>query len=169
MSMYLKMPAPLCRSQLRLSGRSGVRMVLGAALVLLLGCENARDATPMSDAADSPPAQAPAGPGAAGDPEHAAGTDAEGEAGAGDDAMAVLVRCRMPRPEVCTREFRPVCALRDTGMRCESPPCIDATEWVTRPNACDACTDPRVIGHRPGACDAEGPEPKTVPRTMLDY
>ena len=76
-----------------------------------------------------------------------------------------MVRCAEPRPEVCTREYRPVCALRDTGKRCLAPPCEGATEWVTRPNACDACTDPKVIGHRPGACDAEGARP----RTMLDY
>jgi hypothetical protein len=75
------------------------------------------------------------------------------------------VECTEPRPEVCTQEFRPVCALRDTGVRCVTKPCEGATERVTKPNGCDACSDPAVIGHRPGACDADGP----AGRTMLDY
>jgi hypothetical protein len=75
-----------------------------------------------------------------------------------------LVTCGDVRPEMCTREYRPVCALRDTGVRCVAAPCDEATEWVTRPNACDACADPAVIGHRPGDCAAvEAP-----PRAPLD-
>jgi hypothetical protein len=46
------------------------------------------------------------------------------------------------RPSVCTREYRPVCARRRNGER------------RTYPNGCEACLDPSVLDHRPGACPA---------------
>ena len=61
------------------------------------------------------------------------------------------VACTSPRPEVCTREYRPVCAQRDTGVRCVTAPCPSA-EAVTMPNACSACSDAKVIGYVPDAC-----------------
>ena len=61
--------------------------------------------------------------------------------------------CEDPRPEMCTREYRPVCALRDTGVRCVTEPC-DNTEQKTYGNACDACADPAVISYTEGACEA---------------
>lgn len=64
-----------------------------------------------------------------------------------------LTACTDPRPEMCTREYRPVCAVRDTGIRCITTPC-DSTEEKTYGNACDACSDPKVHGHRPGECPA---------------
>jgi hypothetical protein len=63
-----------------------------------------------------------------------------------------LTVCTDPRPEMCTREYMPVCGSRDTGIRCVTTPCPSA-EWKTYGNACDACSDPKVIGHRPGACE----------------
>ena len=67
--------------------------------------------------------------------------------------------CSDPRPEVCTREYRPVCADRVVE---------DArVEQVTRPNACEACRDSDVRGHRPGACEAPG-EPAAAGRTRID-
>ena len=59
--------------------------------------------------------------------------------------------CEEPRPAVCTREYRPVCGLRDAGIRCVTAPC-DSTEWRTYGNACDACADPAVYGYTPGEC-----------------
>jgi hypothetical protein len=61
------------------------------------------------------------------------------------------VACRMPRPEICTREYRPVCARVDTGKRCVTTPCDSSVE-ETRPTGCTACADPKVLGYRPGAC-----------------
>lgn len=66
-------------------------------------------------------------------------------------AESVYIACSDPRPEICTREFVPVCASRDTGIRCVTTPC-DSSEWVTSSNACTACSDPLVYGHRAGAC-----------------
>ncbi len=68
------------------------------------------------------------------------------------DISDIETRCGDPRPEMCTREYRPVCALRDTGVRCVTTPC-PSTEWKTYGNACDACADADVIGHLPGACE----------------
>jgi hypothetical protein len=61
--------------------------------------------------------------------------------------------CEAPRPDVCTREFRPVCAQRDTGTRCVTTPC-DSIEAVDAGNACTACSDPAVYGYYPGRCEA---------------
>lgn len=62
-----------------------------------------------------------------------------------------LTQCRDPRPQMCTREYKPVCASRDTGVRCVTTPC-PSTEWRTYGNACDACSDHKVSGYREGAC-----------------
>jgi hypothetical protein len=52
---------------------------------------------------------------------------------------------------MCTREYLPVCASRDTGVRCVKEPC-PSSEWKTYGNACDACSDAKVIGYIKGAC-----------------
>jgi hypothetical protein len=65
------------------------------------------------------------------------------------------VECVVPRPEACTRDYRPVCGLRDTGIRCVTEPC-DSWETRTYGNACSACADGSVYGWRPGECEVEG-------------
>jgi len=65
------------------------------------------------------------------------------------------VECVVPRPQRCTRELLPVCALRDTGVRCVTAPC-PSWERKTFSNACTACADPGVYGWQPGACEEEG-------------
>ncbi len=51
-----------------------------------------------------------------------------------------LTQCVDPRPEICTREYRPVCGVsEDESMK-------------TYGNACDACSNQDVTGHRPGTC-----------------
>jgi len=64
------------------------------------------------------------------------------------------VACLDPRSSICTQDYRPVCGLRDTGIRCVTTPC-DSTEWKTYSNACTACSDPSVERYRPGACEAD--------------
>ena len=69
-------------------------------------------------------------------------------AGAGHSTAAVsagsaneMVACTEPRPEVCTQDYQPVCAvLRDGSLR-------------TYSNGCSACSDPAVTGYREGACE----------------
>lgn len=65
------------------------------------------------------------------------------------------VECVVPRPEICTKEWRPVCGLRDTGVRCVTTPC-PSWETKTYGNACAACADVDVYGWRPGECEREG-------------
>ncbi len=65
-----------------------------------------------------------------------------------------LTTCSDPRREMCTREYRPVCAEVDTGVRCIKAPC-PSTEKKTYSNACTACADKKVMSHRPGACKAQ--------------
>ena len=49
--------------------------------------------------------------------------------------------CPEPRPQICTREYRPVCAqMRDGSFR-------------TYPTGCTSCADPDVVGYRGGACE----------------
>lgn len=62
--------------------------------------------------------------------------------------------CSEPRGEICTFEYNPVCALRDTGVRCVQAPC-PSFEWKTYSNPCTACADPQVAGYRHDACEAE--------------
>ena len=63
----------------------------------------------------------------------------------------VAKHCESPRPEICTKEYRPVCATKDTGIRCVTTPC-PSIEEVTKSNACTACADEKVTSYVPGAC-----------------
>ena len=51
------------------------------------------------------------------------------------------VACEDPRPEVCTMDYRPVCAVHADGS------------LATASNACVACSDPSVVGYRTGPCE----------------
>jgi hypothetical protein len=55
-------------------------------------------------------------------------------------ADPILTQCVDPRPQVCTREYRPACGESEDGST------------KTYGNACTACSDPAVVGHRPGEC-----------------
>ena len=52
-----------------------------------------------------------------------------------------MVACKEPRPQVCTQDYRPVCAVRQDGS------------FKTYSNGCGACSDPSVNGYREGACE----------------
>jgi len=51
-----------------------------------------------------------------------------------------LTLCPEPRPEVCTMEYRVVCAQMQDGSFREFS------------NGCSSCTDPNVVGYRDGSC-----------------
>jgi hypothetical protein len=72
-------------------------------------------------------------------------------------ATPAFTACPSPRPELCTREYHPVCA------RLAQEP----ERWVTRSNACVACSDPAVEGHRPGPCETDASE--GAARQRLEY
>gem|GEM_PF-766095 len=71
--------------------------------------------------------------------------------------VATNHECPESRAQICTREYRPVCAIRDNGVRCVTTPC-PSTEWVTYPNACSACADASVYSYAPGACPNTDPD-----------
>ncbi len=57
------------------------------------------------------------------------------------DNTESLTFCQEPRPQVCTMDYRPVCAeLKEGGSK-------------TYSNGCGSCTDPKVVGYRDGACE----------------
>lgn len=56
-------------------------------------------------------------------------------------AEPALTACEDPRPQICTANYDPVCGRRDDGSD------------KTYANACAACAEPAVTGHRPGACE----------------
>ena len=48
--------------------------------------------------------------------------------------------CTDPRPEICTMDYRPVCATKTDGSQ------------ATYANGCGACSDPAVVEYREDAC-----------------
>ena len=50
--------------------------------------------------------------------------------------------CVEPRPQICTREYDPVCARRSDGS------------WQTLSTGCTACSDEQVVGFRESACES---------------
>jgi alkaline phosphatase D len=51
------------------------------------------------------------------------------------------VPCPEPRLQVCTQDYRPVCAVRQDGS------------YKTYANGCSACSDPEVTGYLEGTCE----------------
>jgi hypothetical protein len=51
-----------------------------------------------------------------------------------------LILCEEPRPQICTREYDPVCATLKDGTT------------VTGSTGCTSCSDPEVVGYKKGAC-----------------
>jgi hypothetical protein len=62
-------------------------------------------------------------------------------AGEAVSSVPGLTACEDPRPQVCTLQYQPVCGFASAG------------EFKTYSNACSACSDQKVTGHRPGACE----------------
>ena len=51
-----------------------------------------------------------------------------------------LILCEEPRPQICTREYNPVCGTLQDGST------------KTGSTGCTSCSDPEVIGYMMGAC-----------------
>ena len=61
--------------------------------------------------------------------------------GEGATADPELTACTDPRSQVCTAQYDPVCGY------------LGGDNPKTFSNACMACADAGVSGHRPGACE----------------
>ena len=70
-----------------------------------------------------------------------------------DQIPLKAVQCADPRPQICTMDYTPVCATRDSGSHCATTAC-EPTETATYANACMACADPAVRYHLPAACES---------------
>lgn len=66
-----------------------------------------------------------------------------------------VIQCGDSRPQMCTREYNPVCATKLTGVQCVTTPC-PSTEELTYATGCTACADTKVIHYRQGSCDDTG-------------
>jgi len=62
------------------------------------------------------------------------------------ETKPAMEQCTEPRPEVCTMDYTPVCALRTVSGK---------EQWKTYANACTACSDAAVTGYRENACPAD--------------
>jgi hypothetical protein len=51
-----------------------------------------------------------------------------------------IILCEEPRPQICTREYDPVCATLQDGTT------------KTGSTGCTSCSDPQVVGYRKSAC-----------------
>ena len=63
-----------------------------------------------------------------------------------------VIQCKAPRPNICTREYMPVCAIKFIGINCMTAPC-PSTEEQTYATGCTACADEKVIHYSTGACE----------------
>ncbi|MAZ89378.1 MAG: hypothetical protein CL693_17240 [Cellvibrionaceae bacterium] len=50
------------------------------------------------------------------------------------------VQCPSPRPQMCTRQYDPVCAVTSDGLR------------STQGNACSACSNAAIVAYIAGEC-----------------
>ena len=75
-------------------------------------------------------------------PAGCAGVQIEGTTSGAADSRDMVI-CPEPRPEVCTQEFRIVCAQMQDGT------------FKEYSNGCTSCTDPDVVGYRDGNCVLE--------------
>ena len=64
----------------------------------------------------------------------------------------VIIQCEKTRPNICTMDYRPVCATRDNGIRCVTTPCL-STETATYSNGCSACADSKVLYYVTEECE----------------
>lgn len=97
-------------------------------------------------ATDAPATDVPAEP----IPSTGEGSEAPSAGGAPAGRMA-FTTCPEERVQACTREYRPVCAEVDNGVRCVTTPC-DSTDQKEFPNGCTACADAKTTGYWPVAC-----------------
>lgn len=139
---------------------------LSLSLLFALGCGGAQ-VVPQSASPGAVPAPAQAAsPAPSSEPSHAApppvveAPATPDPTGDGDDDGTRASGGRLAfkecdagaRPQMCTKEYRPVCGEVDNGIRCVKAPC-PSTSKRTFGNACSACSEARTTGYWPIACE----------------
>lgn len=56
------------------------------------------------------------------------------------EVEVVLTKCKKPKPQICTQEYKPVCGYE-----------VDAN-YKTFSNACTACSNANVVSYANGVC-----------------
>lgn len=136
-------------------GKLSIAMILACALACVMGA--CASSTPEPETAAGEPSAEPAheAPPAPEEPPSDS-PPAEG-AGASGGRLAFTSCDPENRPQACTREYRPVCAEVDNGVRCVTTPC-DSTDQKEFPNGCTACSEAKTQGYWPVACaELNGP------------
>ena len=112
------------------------------------GASTAEPETPSAESGSEPAHEAPPAPE---EPGTAAGEEPPAPEGEPQGRLA-FTQCDVEnRPQACTREYRPVCAEVDNGVRCITTPC-DSTDQKEFANGCTACSDAKTQGYWPVAC-----------------
>lgn len=143
-----------------------LRLICVAAIAALAACASnaesaARDEAPAHEASQggepvsAEPSPVPAAP----IPSTSEGSAPPSEGGSAGGRMAFTQCNADDRPQACTREYRPVCAEVDNGVRCVTTPC-DSTDQKELANGCTACADAKTIGYWPVACAQLGQDAK---------
>jgi len=64
---------------------------------------------------------------------------------------SLFKQCQEPRSQMCTKDYRPVCAVLKPAVQCLTDDC-PLIKQVTYSNGCTACSDSQVIKFKSGAC-----------------
>lgn len=67
------------------------------------------------------------------------------------EAAKVIIHCHAQRSQMCTREYMPVCGVKEPSVTCKEGQCEEKS--VTYPNGCAACADVSVSSYKKGACE----------------
>lgn len=121
------------------------KLLVIAISVSLAACasNSAEPETPAAESSAEPAYEAPPAP-----EEPTSEAPAEGA----PQGRLAFTQCDTEnRPQACTREYMPVCAEVDNGVRCVTTPC-DSTDQKEFPNGCTACSDAKTQGYWPIAC-----------------
>lgn len=82
-------------------------------------------------------------------PDQVIPVEPDGGIGDGAGPLPVINECSEPRPEMCTKEYRPVCGMYNPEViQCVTWPCGE-----TFGNSCMACANENITNYEVGTCE----------------